>query len=94
MASVRLLKSKNRLTRDQVADLLESLAANIRTGELSMSHGGEPVHLAIPEGVQLDVEISEDTRPEGVKRELELEMHWRETVDGEPVSPLGELQIH
>lgn len=79
-----LLKSKARFTRDELADLLESLATRIRAGELTLGEGGGAVELDLPEVFTVEMEV-EDSGKRVLKRELELEIEWPIEADGTPV---------
>lgn len=74
--STRLVKSSEKMDREQLAALLEGLAGRIRTGALTLTSGADEVHLDLPERVKVDVEVTEAVRRRGTKLELEIEVEW------------------
>ena len=90
--STRLLKSKDTYSRDALADLLTTLADRIRSGTVTFDQAGSSVELAVPASVRLDIEIKDVPKPAGTKHELELEMSWMTSADGEP-APSGSVSI-
>lgn len=74
-----LLKKKVELSRDDLAATLEAVAEQIRLGELDTSEwvdSDSPVDRSVPEQVHLSIEVKDSPKPEGMKRELELEVWW------------------
>lgn len=74
--STRLVKSSQVMTRNELADLLEGLAARIRDGAVSLTSGPDTTTLEIPERVNVDVEATSAEKPRGTKLELEIEIDW------------------
>lgn len=81
----KLLDSKDRFDRDQLATLLESIAARIREGSLTLGEGAGRIQLDLPESFVVEMEVKDSGRRQ-LKRELELEIEWPIDADGTPVS--------
>lgn len=85
MSSTKLVKSKDVLGREELADLLELLATRVREGQLTFELGAEEVAIALPEAMRVDVEVSDKTKPKRRSRKLEIELKWEIDEAGEPV---------
>ena len=79
-----LLKTKDTRSRDDVATLLETLAARIRDGHITLSQGANSLDLEVPESVVVEVEVSDSVKPRRIKREVEIEMSWEVDAKGVP----------
>ena len=90
--STQLLKSKDTYSREAVADLLAALAEKIRTGTVTFGQAGNSVEVPVPDTLRVDIEIKDEPKRKGVKRELEIEMWWMEGADGQP-APSGAVTI-
>ena len=84
-----LIKTKSLLTREELADLLEELAAKIREGQATLSGAGGGVQLGLPEALQVDVQVKDSAKPSKIKRELEIEIEWVVDAVGNPVQEPG-----
>lgn len=84
----RLLKSKARFNREELAALLESIAGRIRTGELTLGEGDAAVNLTLPEQFTVEMEVK-DSGKRVLRRELELEIGWPVEEDGTPVETVN-----
>lgn len=84
MRKKNLLKAKERHTRENLADFLTGLAEQIRTGELKLVQANTETIVTVPENLRVDIELTEELKRRGTKRELEIEMWWYEGEDGEP----------
>lgn len=80
----KLLKSKAPFTRDELADLLEDLAARIRDGELTLGQGTGQVSMDLPQTFTVEMEV-QNTGKRVLRRELELEIEWPIEADGTPL---------
>ena len=80
----KLLKSKATFTRDELANLLEDLAARVRDGELTLGQGKGQVSMDLPETFTVEMEV-QNTGKRVLKRELELEIEWPIEADGTPL---------
>ena len=79
------IKAKETMSREQLADLLEGLAARIRTGEATVSDGVTAETLQLPHTLKVELEAKDVTRRSGrIKREFELEMEWYVDAHGQP----------
>lgn len=81
-----VFKSKNTLSRDELADLFETFADRIRQGRITLSRGGQSVEVALPEGCRVDVQVKDKAKRNRneIERELELEIHWNVDESGKP----------
>ena len=84
MATNVLIKSKSDMSRDQLADLLESFAAKIRTGQMTLGDGAGNVDITLPETLRVETEVKDSVKPTRTTRELEIEIEWRVDARGEP----------
>lgn len=81
-----LFKSKERKTRQQVADFLRQLAEKIDSGTMLLKQGQEELNLQLPANLILEVEVEDEhKRNKGVQHKLELEIKWYE---GEELGPV------
>lgn len=80
----KLLKSKAKFTRDELADLLEGLAGRIRDGQLTLGEGAGQVEMDLPRTFTVKMEVA-DTGKRVLKRELELKIEWPVEADGTPL---------
>lgn len=89
MPSNVLMKSKLTLSREELAEVLESLAAKIRDGRMTLSGGGNTVTLDLPAAMRVDTEVKDSVKPNRITRELEIEIEWRVDETGQPVGDAG-----
>lgn len=80
-----VFKSKNDVSREELADLFQTLADRASEGDLTLSKGGEQVHLALPDGCRIEIEVSDSPHRGGIERELELEISWQVDEQGHPI---------
>lgn len=85
MSSTKLIKTEDTHTREELADLLEALAARVRDGELLFEQGTEQIALALPETVGVDVQVKDKVKRERHRRALEVEVRWELDDQGTPV---------
>lgn len=81
----KLVKSKASFSRDELADLLETLAARIRAGEMTLGTGESTVTMTMPTSFNTTMEVVDSRKRAGIERELELEIDWMVDEAGEPV---------
>lgn len=87
--STVVMKSKDVRTRDELADLLQSLAERIRSGRVVLNQGATDVELELPASVHVDLEVTDSAKPSRTKRELEIEVWWEIDETGRPVEGQG-----
>lgn len=85
----KLVKSKASFNRDELADLLETLAARIRTGEMTLGTGESAVTMTMPTSFNTTMEVVDSRKRAGIERELELEIDWMVDKAGESVEKPG-----
>ena len=74
---VRLFKSKERKTREEVVAFLHELADKISTGAVTLSQGTEELQLELPENLVLEVQVEdEEKKTKGTEHSLEIELKW------------------
>ncbi|MCI5142004.1 MAG: amphi-Trp domain-containing protein [Candidatus Electrothrix sp. ATG1] len=71
-----LLKTEEKMSRSQVADLLRTLAGKIEKGKVVLQQGSKEVKLKIPERVELEVKAEKEVGKRKSKKKLELEIEW------------------
>lgn len=81
----KLLKSKTDFSRDQLADLLESLASRIREGDITLGAGESALSMGLPGTFRTTMEVTDAQKRRGIERELELEISWYVDGTGTPV---------
>lgn len=69
------LRRKDELARVDAADLLESIARQLRDGSVDL----DGVELDVPGRIHFDIEVKDSPKPDGTKHELELELWWMDT---------------
>lgn len=86
--SGKAFKSKDHLTRDELAGLLSSLADKIRTGTVSLgsSDASQELELNMPDALTVEIQVEDSVKRSGTERELEIEMSWRVDAQGNPES--------
>lgn len=80
----KLVKSKAQFSRDELANLLESIAVRIRRGSLTLGEGPDSVTIDLPESLRVEMEV-EDSGTRQLRREFELEIKWPIETDGTPL---------
>ncbi|NLT26979.1 MAG: amphi-Trp domain-containing protein [Microbacteriaceae bacterium] len=80
-----VFKSKNDITREELADLFQTLADRASEGDLTLTKGTDQVHLVLPDGCRIELEVSDSPRDGGIERELELEITWKVDEQGAPL---------
>ena len=86
MPSTKLLATSQRMTRDDLADLLVGIAERVRTGEVVLRQGEESLTLEMPESVDVDVEVTSEDKTSGTKIQLEIEIEWYEGQQDQSLS--------
>ncbi|MFO8030741.1 MAG: amphi-Trp domain-containing protein [Cyclonatronaceae bacterium] len=83
---IELFKSKERKDRQETADFLHHLADKVASGNLVLKQGQNEVNIAIPENVQLEVEVEDEHKQKrGIRHKLEIELKWYDNDDGGPL---------
>lgn len=73
-----LVKSDLRKNLADSAAFLRELADKIETGQVTLVQGGKDVVVNLPETVGFEVEYYEQPKKSGIKKQLEIELQWRE----------------
>ena len=71
-----LLKTEEKMSRNEVAELLRVLAGRIEKGRVVLQQGGKTVKLKIPDRVELEVKAEKEVGKRKSKKKLELEIEW------------------
>lgn len=87
--SEKLVKSKANFSPNELADLLENIAARVRAGELTLGSGDTAVTLPMPPSFKTTLEVTDSPKRSGIERELELEIKWYVNEEGSPVDKPG-----
>ncbi len=76
---VKLLKSKDYKSREEVSKFLHELADKIASGSVSMAQGDQDHTFQIPDSIVLEIEAEQkDKGIKGLQQELEIELKWYE----------------
>ena len=74
---VRLFKSQERKSRDEVSTFLTELANKISSGQVVLRKGKEELTLDMPYNLVLEIQVEdEDKKQKGTQHSLELEIKW------------------
>lgn len=76
VSETRLIKTSEKMSRDELADLLEQMAGRIRSGQLTLKSGTDEVLVEPAELVAVDVEVIKKDKRRGTTMELEIEIEW------------------
>ena len=71
-----LFKTEEKMSRNEVAELLRALAEKIENGKVILQQGSEEVKLKIPDRVELEVKAEKEVGRKRSKKKLELEIEW------------------
>jgi amphi-Trp domain-containing protein len=84
MAEKRLLfRGEEWKSRRSTAAFLRELADNLEAGQVTLRRGEEEVSFALPETVELEIQVTEKVKTQKTERELEIEIQWtEEQVEG------------
>jgi len=75
-----LIKHEEKMSREQAATLLESIAAKLKEkGELTINVGDQSETIEPAENVKLEIELEEKNG----EYELEFEIEWKENDNGQ-----------
>lgn len=73
----RLIESSQSLSRQALAELLESLATKVRGGELSLRTGAYSVSFNVPDEVTVDLAAVSEEHDGTTDIELAIVVHWQ-----------------
>lgn len=77
------LEFSTRLTREDVAGLIEALIEGLKDGRLKIQKSGESLELDVPRVIDLEIEASIDDE----RAEFEIEVSWRTNRAENPDDP-------
>lgn len=78
-----MFKSEDRMTRNEMVDMLRSIADKLEQGIVHLKSGSTDIQLEIPDRVVLEIQVEEETRKsKGLQHSLEIEIKWFEGDDG------------
>ena len=80
-----VFKSKNDLTREDLADLFQTLADRASDGTITLASGAGQVQFELPDGCRVEIEVNDKPHRGGIERELELEISWQVDETGAPI---------
>ena len=81
--STRKLEFATRLTREDVAGLIEALIEGLKDGMLKVQKSGETLELEVPRVVDLEIEAEINDE----RAEFEIEVSWRTNRAENPDTP-------
>jgi amphi-Trp domain-containing protein len=73
-----IVKSDLRKGLPEIAIFLRELADKIESGQITLVQGGQDVIIDLPETVDFELEYYEQPKKAGLKRQLEIELEWKE----------------
>lgn len=77
------LEFSTRLTREDVAGVIEALIEGLKDGHLRVQKSDEVLHMAVPRVVDLEIEAEIDDE----RAEFEIEVSWRTNRAENPDNP-------
>ena len=81
-----LFRAEEWKSRQSTAEFLRELADHLEGGEVMLRRGDEEVRFALPETVELEIEVTEKVKKHKTERELEIEIEWTEEQVGGSVT--------
>ena len=73
-----LVKSDQRKNLADAAMFLRDLADKVESGKVTLVQGEKDVVVDLPETVSFELEYYEQPKKHGLKKQLEIELQWRE----------------
>lgn len=87
---IKLFKSEERQSRENLCAFLRQLADRISEGKVTLTQGQETLTLDLPETVILEVQVEdEEKRRKGTQHSLEVEIKWFDNMTGAGPLSLG-----
>ncbi|MFC6989101.1 amphi-Trp domain-containing protein [Haloplanus sp. GCM10025708] len=84
-----LFETESKRSRDDVAEMLRSIATKVERGDLTLRAGDQSVSIDIPQQPTFEVKVERETSATGPSElGLELELEWTEGEGGD-----GDLSI-
>lgn len=83
-SSKYVFESQDTVSRDELAELFETLAQRIRSGSVTLA--AQQVDVQLPDALKLKLQVEDSVKRSDTRRELELEMGWDVHDDGTPVA--------
>ena len=72
-----LFKSEEPKSRGDVAAFLRQLADKVEAGEVILRQGDQEHQVRIPQNLVLETKLERETKRDGEKMSLEVELEWR-----------------
>ncbi len=72
-----LFKSEEPKSRSDVAVFLRQLADKVEAGEVILRQGDQEQQVRIPQNLVLETKLERETKRDGEKMSLEVELEWR-----------------
>lgn len=83
---IRLFKSEEQKTREEVGAFLSQLAEKVSEGRVTLSQGAEDLVLEFPQNVVLEVQVEDEEKSrKGLQHSFEIEIKWFETEQPGPL---------
>lgn len=80
-----LFTSEEIKNRKDAADILRQVADKVEEGNILLKKESEEISVDLPEKMEVEIKASKKDKKGDVKRELEIELEWKEGESG-PVS--------
>ncbi len=78
-----LFSSEEKADRTRVCSFLRDLADRIEANNVVLRQGDSEIPVDIPDAVELEVKLEEETGTSGTEQSLEVELEWRVGESGE-----------
>ena len=78
-----LFKSEEIKNRKDTSDMLRQIADKVEKGNILLKQGSEEISIVLPEKMEVEIKTTKKDKKGLVKRQLEIELEWREGERGE-----------
>lgn len=78
MPEEELFRTRQTMTRSEIAETLILVAEELQTGIVDLEEDGKTHAVTVPENPTFEIEHARETTPDGWETELEFEISWEE----------------
>ncbi len=71
-----LFKNEEKMSRQDAAALLRTIASKLDKGKIMLSQGSKDVVLKIPDRVEIEIKAEKETGKKKTTKKLEVEIEW------------------
>ncbi len=85
-----IVKSSQKNSLPEMAAFLRDLADKVESGKVTLMQDDQAVIIDLPERVSFELEYYEQPKKHGLKKQLEIELEWKEGGRKKPPVTLGD----